>query len=213
MKLLQKFLITVGVLAIIFVVIFTTINILNKKEIEKVSETIDTAFTALKNYDLESLGKIMNTESIESSAKNVLKNTNNSEATAAEKAIFSSLTYEYTVPEDLTIFDEEIIVNLKLANKNMGEVLLKYLKDAVTFSFTNAFSTNKLEESKLNQKMEQILVDAINSDDITMTESDVTLKLIKQENEWKIEFVDEEQFINAILPSFKETLTKYLTQN
>ena len=61
--------------------------------------------------------------------------------------------------------------------------------------------------------MEQILVDAINSDDITMTESDVTLKLIKQENEWKIEFVDEEQFINAILPSFKETLTKYLTQN
>lgn len=213
MKLLQKFLITVGVLAIIFVVIFTTINVLNKKEIEKVSETIDTAFTALKNYDLESLGKIMNTESIESSAKNVLKNTNNSEATAAEKAIFSSLTYEYTVPEDLTIFDGEIIVNLKLANKNMGEVLLKYLKDAVTFSFTNAFSTNKLEESKLNQKMEQILVDAINSDDITMTESDVTLKLIKQENEWKIEFVDEEQFINAILPSFKETLTKYLTQN
>lgn len=213
MKLLQKFLITVGVLAIIFIVIFTAINILNKKEIEKVSETIDTAFTALKNYDLELLGKIMNTESIESSAKNVLKNTNNSEATAAEKAIFSSLTYEYTVPEDLTIFDEEIIVNLKLANKNMGEVLLKYLKDAVTFSFTNAFSTNKLEESKLNQKMEQILVDAINSDDITMTESDVTLKLIKQENEWKIEFVDEEQFINAILPSFKETLTKYLTQN
>lgn len=213
MKLLQKFLITVGVLAIIFVVIFTAINVLNKKEIEKVEGVIDTAFTSLKNYDLETLGKIMNTESIEANAKSVLKNTSKSEATTAEKAIFASITYEYTVPEDLTIFDEEVVIDLKLANKNMGEVVLKYLKDAVTFSFTNAFSTNKLEESKLNAKMEQILVDAINSDEISMTESNVTLKFVKQDKEWKIEFVNEEQFINAILPSFKETLTNYLIEN
>ena len=215
MNVLKKLLMALGVLALIFMVITVTINILNEKEKEEVLLTVNSAFDALKNYDMETLGNYMNTDAITKEATDVVKtNGSKDEVTESEKALFKHITYTVTEPEEVTIFDKEIQMEVKLSNKNMGEVLVKYFKDALVYSFSTAFSTDTVTQEESDKKMQELFVEAIDSENISITESVVDIKLIKQENgTWKIEFVNEEQFVNAILPSFQETLTNYLTEN
>ena len=215
MNVLKKLLMALGVLALIFIVITVTINILNEKEKEEVISTVNSAFDALKNYDMETLGNYMNTDAITKEATDVVKtNGSKDEVTESEKALFKHITYTVTEPEEVTIFDKEIQMEVKLSNKNMGEVLVKYFKDALVYSFSNAFSTETVIQEESDNKMQELFVAAIDAENISMTESVVEIKLVKQENgSWKIEFVNEEQFVNAILPSFEETLTNYLTEN
>lgn len=215
MNVLKKLLMALGVLALIFIVITVTINILNEKEKEEVISIVNSAFDALKNYDMETLGNYMNTDAITKEATDVVKtNGSKDEVTESEKALFKHITYTVTEPEEVTIFDKEIQMEVKLSNKNMGEVLVKYFKDALVYSFSNAFSTETVTQEESDKKMQELFVAAIDAENISMTESVVEIKLVKQENgSWKIEFVNEEQFVNAILPSFQETLTNYLTEN
>ena len=211
MKILKNILTCVVIIAVILGVITIGINVLNKIEKEKVQKTIDTVFTGLKNYDLETVGKYMDVKNVVAETHKVIKtDTSAKEATEAEKAIFKYIEYKVELPEDLSIFDKEVVLDVKLSNKNMGEVLVKYFSNSLKFTFTNALSSSPLKEDKLNQKMEEIFVESIDSEDIRCTESTVTIKLVKVDNEWKLEFVDENQFINAILPSFQETLLNYL---
>lgn len=212
MELLKKFLISVGVLALIFIAITITINVLNNNEKEKVLTTVNSAFESLKNYDVESLKSYMNTDSITTEINNI-KKLGLDDATDAEKAIFKYIEYDVTVPEDMTVFDKEVIVDVKLSNKNMGEVLLKYIKDTTIYKFSTAFSLAENQED-IEKDQIDLFVQAIESENISMTELTVTLKLVKQEdNTWKIEFVNEEQFVNAIIPSFEETLINYINEN
>lgn len=215
MNVLKKLLMALGVLALIFIVVTVTINILNEKEKEEVLLTVNSAFDALKNYDIETLGNYMNTDAITKEATDVVKtNGSKEEATDSEKALFKHITYTVTEPEEVTIFDKEIQMQVKLSNKNMGEVLVKYFKDALVYSFSTAFSTETKTQEETDKKMQELFVEAIDSENISMTESTVDIKLVKQENgSWKIEFADEEQFVNAILPSFEETLANYLSEN
>ena len=161
------------------------------------------------------MSKYVTTEKIEKETEKILNTSKGvTESTDAEKAIFKHIEYEIIEPTPITIFDKERLVDVKLSNKNMGEVLVKYFTDSVTFSFTNAFSDNKLQNEALDAKYQELFVNAIDSESVKLTESTINLKLVKQEDKtWKIEFLNEDQFINAILPSFKETLTNYLTEN
>ena len=214
MKVLKKLLMALGVLALIFIIITVTVNVLNQREKEKVITTVNSAFDALKNYDIETLGKYMNTDTITKEATDVVQTeTTENEVTEAEKALFKYIEYTVTEPDNVTIFDEEVLIEVKLSNKNMGEVLVKYFKDALIYSFSNAFSSTTENSDEYDNKMQSIFVEAIESENISMTESIVNLKLVKQEdNSWRIEFVNEDQFINAILPSFQETLANYINE-
>ena len=215
MKILKNLLMSIGILALIFLVITVSINFLNERENKKAIGTIDNAFLALKEYNLEEMAKYVTIEKIEKEIEKILNTSKGvTESTDAEKAIFKHIEYEIIEPTPITIFDKERLVDVKLSNKNMGEVLVKYFTDSVTFSFTNAFSDNKLQNEALDAKYQELFVNAIDSDSVKLTESTINLKLVKQEDKtWKIEFLNEDQFINAILPSFKETLTNYLTEN
>ena len=215
MKILKNLLMSIGILALIFLVITVSINFLNERENKKAIGTIDNVFLALKEYNLEEMAKYVTIEKIEKETEKILNTSKGiTESTDAEKAIFKHIEYEIIEPTPITIFDKERLVDVKLSNKNMGEVLVKYFTDSVTFSFTNAFSDNKLQNEALDAKYQELFVNAIDSDSVKLTESTINLKLVKQEDKtWKIEFLNEDQFINAILPSFKETLTNYLTEN
>lgn len=216
MEVLKKLLMAIGVLALVFVIITVTIFVLNQREKEDVMQTVNTAFDALKNYDFETLGRYMNTDAIVEETRSVLKTQKNEsdEVTESEKALFKYITYTVTEPEEVTIFDEEVLIDVKLKNKNMGEVLVKYFKDALIYTFSNAFSTDSTTSEEYDNKMQNLFVTAVDSENISMTESTVTIKMVKQEDgSWKIEFVDENQFVNAILPSFQETLANYLMEN
>lgn len=214
MKILKNLLMSIGILALIFLVITVSINFLNERENKKAIGTIDNAFLALKEYNLDEMSKYVTTEKIEQETEKILNTSKGvKESTDAEKAIFKHIEYEIIEPAPITIFDKERLVDVKLSNKNMGEVLVKYFTDSVTFSFTNAFSDNKLQNEALDAKYQELFVNAIDSESVKLTESTINLKLVKQEDKtWKIEFLNEDQFINAILPSFKETLANYLTE-
>ena len=64
MKILKNLLMSIGILALIFLVITVSINFLNERENKKAIGTIDNAFLALKEYNLEEMAKYVTIEKI-----------------------------------------------------------------------------------------------------------------------------------------------------
>ena len=73
------------------------------------------------------------------------------EVTESEKALFKYITYTVTEPEEVTIFDEEVLIDVKLKNKNMGEVLVKYFKDALIYTYIKGTLEGFLYEGRIKQ--------------------------------------------------------------
>ena len=215
MKVLQKLLMAVGVIALILAGLFITINVLNKIETDKVVKTIDSALSALKEYDIKKMVEYMvDVEPIEESAKDVTKtNKETPEALEAQKVLFKYLEYEITRPENMKMTDKEVLVDVKIVNKNIGTALVKYFTDSLTISFSNLFSTEKLSDEELEAKLLTAFVESVSSETTEMTASNITLKVVKDEaGDWKVEIIDEDKFMGAILPSLKETIANYIAE-
>lgn len=116
---------------------------------------------------------------------------------------FSSLSYEIL---DIDAGTKEATVTLTVTNKDMKTVIANYISEAFSLAFSNAFSS-ELTEEELDAKLNTLLEEKLDSTDVEMITTEVTVHLTKVDGEWQLDEADQEKLTDAILPGLKEAVS------
>lgn len=159
-------------------------------------DTVDKMFTALKTGDEEQIKQYIDIE-------NTIEENNTTEDNIAEdqdmeKAMLKNLNYE-VLSTDVKI--NECTMKLNISNKNLKTVFGNYISKAFSLAFSQAFGA--MTEEEMDAQLKQYFEEQYNSDEIETVTTEVTINMKKEDGKWNID-CDEDTFINAVLPGYKE---------
>ena len=211
MDVLRKIIIAALSIAVILGGIFTYIGISNRKEKEKVELVLVDYLNAIKEGDFEKVGQMTyhennTTEETEEDTK--LETTTSHFSDKIIKNLFKYMTYEMEIEDDVTIFDNEVDVDVRILNKNMTEVISKASTEMLKYTFSSLFNANSSQE-EADKHYEELLLKALDDSEINYSNNHMHLKMVKVDKEWKVQIVDESEFMEAILPEMQEAIIKY----
>ena len=164
-------------------------SIIKKDATEEAEEAVKKMFKALKSYDIEEAQKYVDVDEIASEADT------NENSTLFMKTAFESLEYEIKSSEKID--ENNVIVNTSITAIDMKPVMSEFFTKAMQYAFSIAFAETQPSEEEQNKKMEEILVECITKPDLVNVTNEVSVKVSKIDNEWKIEADD--AFTNAVL--------------
>lgn len=159
-------------------------------------DTVDKMFTAIKTGDEEQIKQYIDIE-------NAIEENNTTEENIAEdqdmeKAMLKNLNYE-VLSTDVKI--NECTMKLNISNKNLKIVFGNYISKAFSLAFSQAFGA--MTEEEMDAQLKQYFEEQYNSDEIETVTTEVTINMKKEDGKWNID-CDEDAFINAVLPGYKE---------
>lgn len=159
-------------------------------------DTVDKMFTAIKTGDEEQIKQYIDIE-------NAIEENNTTEENIAEdqdmeKAMLKNLNYE-VLSTDVKI--NECTMKLNISNKNLKTVFGNYISKAFSLAFSQAFGA--MTEEEMDAQLKQYFEEQYNSDEIETVTTEVTINMKKEDGKWNID-CDEDTFINAVLPGYKE---------
>lgn len=149
----------------------------------EIAQTIDNAFTYLKNQDKENIKRYFEYNTLISGLDDMILEGNNSEL---EQELFKNISWTI---ENIEFKGNEAVVIVEMSNKNFKEILTEWMKELINEKSNGYEITNDLILKKLKEITEQ-----------EKSTKSVIKKVIleKKENSWKINVNDD--FINLIYP-------------
>lgn len=149
----------------------------------EIAQTIDNAFTYLKNQDKENIKRYFEYNTLISGLDDMILEGNNSEL---EQELFKNISWTI---ENIEFKGNEAVVIVEMSNKNFKEILTEWMKELINEKSNGYAITNDLILKKLKEITEQ-----------EKSTKSVIKKVIleKKENSWKINVNDD--FINLIYP-------------
>lgn len=191
-KILKIALIVILIIVLIIGGYFIALNMTKKQALE----TVDKMFTALKTGDEEQIKQYINIQDV--MEENKTTEDNIAEDPDMEKAMLKNLNYE-VVSTDVKI--NECTAKLNISNKNLKTVFANYISKAFSLAFSQAFGA--MTEEEMDAKLKQYFEEQYNSDEIETVTTEVTINMKKEDGKWNIN-CDEDAFVNAVLPGYKE---------
>ena len=191
-KVLKILLIVLLIIILIVGGYFIALNTTKKQALD----TVDKMFIALKTGDQEQIKQYINIEN--ETEENETTEENIAEDQDMEKAMLKNLNYE-VVSTDVKI--NECTVKLNVSNKNLKTVFANYMSKAFSVAFSQAFG--EMTEEEMDTQLKQYFEEQYNSDDVETVTTEITINMKKQDGKWNIDG-DDEAFVNAILPGYKE---------
>ena len=158
---------------------------------ETPEQAVTNAIEAIKKMDQEELSRYIEYDD--------LVNTDDStELTEQEeeqaKSIFKNLEYEIkTSDED----GDTAVVNANITNIDMGVVFSEMFMEMFSRAFEDAFSSDPMTEEETDEMMLNLMAELMEKHRDTTVTNNVSIKLNKVDNQWKIEMDDELQ--NALM--------------
>lgn len=187
MKKSKKILIVVLVIILVVAIIvggyFLTLKVQEKSALK----TIDEMFATIKTGNEEEIKKYVNYEDTD-------EDTNIAEDAKMSKSIFQNVTYE-VVNSDTKLNNCEFKINV--SNKNFKTIFSNYFKKALSLAFSN------ISDDDMDKQLDAYLIEQYNSPDTDVKTTELTFKMKKDNGKWIID-TDKEQFVNALLPGYKE---------
>ena len=116
------------------------------------------------------------------------------------KKFFSKITYKIA---NVKASKDKAEVVVEIKNKNVGEVFQNYFLEAIKLSSTAALSSTTQEQ--IEEKLKAYIDEQLNSTAIPETNTQVTLNMVKENGEWKIEKTSSD-LIDAFLPGLREKI-------
>ena len=191
-KILKIALIVILIIVLVVGGYFIALNMIKKQAMD----TVDKMFIALKTGDEEQIKQYINIKDVieenETSEDNIADNQD------MEKAMLKNLNYE-VVSTDIKI--NECTMKLNISNKNLKTVFGNYISKAFSVAFSQAFG--EMTEEEMDTQLKQYFEEQYNSDDVETVTTEITINMKKQDGKWNIDG-DDEAFVNAILPGYKE---------
>ena len=163
-------------------------------EIKKAETTINNTFTALKTLDFETASEYINVDEImksEDEENDVVSLDDN----IFMENLFGKLEYEIVSSEKID--KNTVVVKTKIIAVDMKPVLSEFFGQALQYAFECAFSSTQPSEEEMNKKMEEMVIECVSKEDLSMVTSEVDIKVIKADKKWKIE--SSEELSNALL--------------
>lgn len=109
------------------------------------------------------------------------------EVDAAMKKAYSKLTYKIL---DSTVDGDKATVETEITAPNLGVIMTELIQESMPLAFASAFSENA-EDDNMDELMNTMLIDKLNSKDLSMISKTVNINLVKENDTWLIEFDDD----------------------
>ena len=191
-KILKIALIVILIIALVVGGYFIALNTTKKQALE----TVDNMFTALKTGDEEQIKQYINIE--DEIEKNDTTEDSIAEDQEMEKTMLKNLNYEI-ISTDVEI--NECTMKLNISNKNLKTVFENYMSKVVSVAFSQAFGA--MTEEEMDAQLKQYFEEQYNSEDIETVTTEVTINMKKEDGKWNVD-CDEDAFVDAVLPGYKE---------
>ena len=190
--------------AVVTIIVIALILILGyfamlKVEQNKVASTIEETFTNLKSSENND-----QKEELLEEIKNNTEEENGTEDSIDYTVLFNKL--DYSIIENKANFKEADVV-IDITNKDMKQILGNYLVKIFQLAFSNAF-TNTYSDEQMNEELANYLKEQMESEEIDSITTQITLKMEKQDGKWIIKEESKEEFVNAVLPGFLDTINE-----
>ncbi|MBU5677985.1 DUF4878 domain-containing protein [Alkaliphilus sp. MSJ-5] len=145
---------------------------------------------ALKSGNIEEMNKYVKSDS-EDQVKEVFNNENQMNEEAFLKA-YSKLDYKILSSK---VNGDTATVETEINAPNLGKIMTELIQEALPLAFAAAFKEDKSEDN-MDDLMNTMLLDKVNSDDMPMVKKTVKIDLVKENNNWIIN--PSNDFTNAI---------------
>ncbi len=159
-----------------------------EKQAQKAFENLMTALKALdfeqaQQYtDLDAL-TVGEGESLTGEAKYFMEN------------LFDKLEWE--VRSAAKVDDKTVQITADITAPDMKPILGAFFQKALEYAFGNAFSSAPPSEEETEAEMSRILKEVISGADLTTVTTEVTVKVVKGENGWRV--AADDAFADALL--------------
>ena len=200
-KILKIALIVILIIALLVGGYFIALNVTKTQALS----TVDKMFTALKTGDEEQIKQYINIENI--IEKNETEEDNTSDNQDMEKTMLKNLNYEVL---STNVKINECTMKLNVSNKNLKTVFGNYISKAFSVAFSQAFGA--MTEEEMDEQLKHYFEEQYNSEDIETVTTEVTINMKKENGKWNID-CDEDAFVNAVLPGYKEVVESLNNMN
>lgn len=195
----MKKVLKIGLIVLLIIVLivggyFVALNLTEKQALD----TIDKMFTAIKTGDEEQIKQYINIEELTEEEETTEENT--SEDQEMEKVMLKNLNYE-VISTDIKL--NECTVKVNISNKNLKTVFGNYMTKVFSLAFSQAFG--EMAEEETNNQLKQYFEEQYDSDSIETITSEITIDIKKENGKWNIT-CNEDEFVNAVLPGYKEVV-------
>lgn len=191
-KILKIALIVILIIALIVGGYFIYLNLTKKQALD----TIDKMFTALKTGDEEQIKQYINIE--DEIEKNQATEDNIEEDQDMEKTMLKKLNYEIL---STNVKINECTIKLNISNKNLKTVFGNYISKTFSLAFSQAFGA--MTEEEMDNQLKQYFEEQYDSESTETITSEMTIDLKKENGKWTVN-CDEDKFVDAVLPGYKE---------
>ena len=118
------------------------------------------------------------------------------------KMFLNTLNYEIT---SVNVENNNATVTAKISNKNSGEIFRNYFTRAIKLAITQALSTTKSDNGKMQEELQKYLEEQVVSSEIPITTNDVTFNLVKENNQWQVKSQDKDM-VDVVFPDLMNTI-------
>ena len=201
----------VFVVALIVVIVMSRLIILAGYK-KSAKDFVKTTFDGIKDADKMTINQYLDYDN----TVNALNNTGAKSYTANQevkaedvenktenenfKKFFSKITYKIA---NVKASKDKAEVVVEIKNKNVGDVFANYFLEAIKLSSTAALSSTTQEQ--IEGKLTSLIDEQLDSTAIGETNTQVTLNMVKENGEWKIEKTSSD-LIDAFLPGLREKI-------
>ncbi|QAA30542.1 DUF4878 domain-containing protein [Clostridium manihotivorum] len=113
------------------------------------------------------------------------------------KAVFSKIDYKL---DESTVKGDNATIKAKITSIDLMRVSNKMISELMPTLMAQALSGDKPDEKKQNEMMLQYMVNSINDPNAPKTQTDVTLELVKDGNQWLVKPTDD--LLNALTGNY-----------
>lgn len=193
-KVLKIVLIVILIIVLIVGGYFVALNLTKKQALD----TVDKMFTAIKTGDEEQIKQYINIEELTEEEGATEENTSENEE--MEKVMLKNLNYE-VISTDVKL--NECTVKANISNKDLKTVFGNYMTKVFSLAFSQAFGA--MTEEEMDNQLKQYFEEQYDSDSIETITTEITINMKKENGKWNIT-CDEDKFIDAVLPGYKEVV-------
>ena len=114
--------------------------------------------------------------------------------------MLNNLNYE-VISTDVKF--NQCTVKLNISNKNLKTVFGNYMAKTFSLAFSQAFGA--MTEEEMDNQLKQYFEEQYNSESTETITSEMTIDLKKENGKWTVN-CDEDKFVDAVLPGYKEVV-------
>ena len=169
----------------LIVVIATIMTLLTGcGEAKKAEKTVEKTFKALQKLDIETASSYINVDEIMESDEDSLS----ADDDILMENLFGKLEYEIVSSEKID--KNTVVVKTKITTIAMESVLGEYFLKIMEYSFANIFANPQPTDEEMDEKAKEILSECFAKEDLEKLTSEVEIKVVKVDKQWKIESSD-----------------------